>query len=841
MPSKNDDVDFSERQNIFESIQPRQFTVAGVVSTKHRRLEDCGINDMPLSYTCNSNKELLCLEYVANFRKQFEELIADSDRPPLYLCPPNECGIPKFVCTTVRPTLLPYLELYNLEKVATFVSGLIEYEPLGDPCRPPKCLPSPSAVLEWQAGDSFDIANLLVSFLVGNGYDAYVVNGYAPKWVCLLDQSRTLCPYLDVGHALQGTKEDVKDDYEVRKPTSKFMAMQEAKEEARRAEIAAMQDWTKCVEEDEDDDVALEGKRVHAWVLVRAGRREIIDHVFIEPSTGRLYPVGESPYLKIESIWNHQNYYVNMQPHKMFQLLYDLNNATDWEYVFITSSEKKSLGHDGGEAKTHDELLDRDNNSAVDSGDPSGNGDGDDDHNILDLPPSWVTKLHIDRKQFKQRYVNEAQRTTLYDKAKVEEFADNTHSQGMVMRVTQYRNRARTLPIEIRELFKNRKDKLQLRIRYPLEGKYEEHFLPGRLPEALKSRTEWSGFRRELTFYTSARSDGLVKREEIIHKHITETFEGRDDYLVHRSVTLSEEKDHSDMTQKATPTSFVIPGGATGELTVRKMSEKFARNTLKDADEDARKRTYNAREGTIQVQYHYREGKITSASRVYHKAPNTPVEVYQVDPTAPRPKEAILERELQTILQLEKECYNAIRHIDLETQDILKLRKREEMTISLESSIFDGEEDESKIDTTDDQRKQGKETKSEMDYLSPFLQAVLQHQAAGHALTKDEAHSVRDMCLKNLKERLLERANIIQTRLDKENTTLAKKQAAFQRSQREHDQGTDEEFERFCSETMFRIQILEQRLTRHEETALQKYAELDQRLHNDPRLTILHQ
>ncbi|RHZ03420.1 hypothetical protein DYB31_016462, partial [Aphanomyces astaci] len=133
--------------------------------------------------------------------------------------------------------------------------------------------------------------------------------------------------------------------------------------------------------------------------------------------------------------------------------------------------------------------------------------------------------------------------------------------------------------------------------------------------------------------------------------------------------------------------------------------------------------------------------------------------------------------------------------------------------------------------------------KAETDYLSPFLQSVHSHHRTPHGggrkqvLSRDDAHNVRDMCLKNLKERLLERANIIQTRLDKENAALAKKQAAFQRSQREHDQ----EFERFCSETMFRIQILEQRLTRHEETALQKYAELDQRLHSDPRLAVLHQ
>lgn len=128
------------------------------------------------------------------------------------------------------------------------------------------------------------------------------------------------------------------------------------------------------------------------------------------------------------------------------------------------------------------------------------------------------------------------------------------------------------------------------------------------------------------------------------------------------------------------------------------------------------------------------------------------------------------------------------------------------------------------------------QAKTEVDYLSPYLQSI---HATGD-LSKDEAMAVREMCLRNLKERLLERANIIQGRLDKENALLAKRQAAFQRSQREHDQGTDEEFERFCSETMFRIQILEQRLASHEETALQKYAEMDKRLHNDPRLRMLH-
>ena len=44
----------------------------------------------------------------------------------------------------------------------------------------PKPKPSPSPSPE-QAGDCFDMAQLLCSLLLGVGYDAYVVSGYAPR------------------------------------------------------------------------------------------------------------------------------------------------------------------------------------------------------------------------------------------------------------------------------------------------------------------------------------------------------------------------------------------------------------------------------------------------------------------------------------------------------------------------------------------------------------------------------------------------------------------------------------------------------------------------------------
>lgn len=51
---------------------------------------------------------------------------------------------------------------------------------------------------------------------------------------------------------------------------------------------------------------------MHAWVLLKKGKRGITDTVFIEPSTGRTYDTKESPYEMVDSVFNHQNFYINM-------------------------------------------------------------------------------------------------------------------------------------------------------------------------------------------------------------------------------------------------------------------------------------------------------------------------------------------------------------------------------------------------------------------------------------------------------------------------------------------------------------------------------------------------
>lgn len=57
----------------------------------------------------------------------------------------------------------------------------------------------------------------------------------------------------------------------------------------------------------------LYGLRVHAWVLVLSGKREVPEPFFINPFTGNSHSTMDEHFLGIESVWNHKNYWVNMQ------------------------------------------------------------------------------------------------------------------------------------------------------------------------------------------------------------------------------------------------------------------------------------------------------------------------------------------------------------------------------------------------------------------------------------------------------------------------------------------------------------------------------------------------
>ena len=460
--------------------------------------------------------------------------------------------------------------------------------------------------------------------------------------------------------------------------------------------------------------------------------------------------------------------------------------------------------------------------SAEDRGEPEDEGDGegkededeDGDANVLDIPESWVEKLSIKRSNFELRYPPYGHRSVLYKKAKLELFAVNTHEQGLVERLTVYKDLDRTIVKECRETFVNRRDRLVRRMRCPLERKVHESFGPGRLL-SLKDLIEYTGKRREMHFYVNARLDGLKCREEDIGKKIIENFEGRGDNLIYRSIKVQE---NTDGRSKST---FQIPGGMqNNELIVLKMTEKFERNPSKQAKDDIAKRTYYVSENKVRTQFHYADTCITRSNSLHDKE---------------RANEDAGDS-LMEVINAEKECLTTARHAQNETADLLTTRKHEEEEVIVDQPVFEtaGKKGEEKKEEEKAEEREDEKDRRQLDYLTPFLQNI-----DPKSMSREDAQKVREACMKALKDRLLERANIIQNRLNEENSALAKTQANFQRNQRENDPDTEEQFEKECSEAMFRIQILEQRLVQHEENALKKFRDMDQKLLADPRMAVL--
>ena len=100
---------------------------------------------------------------------------------------------------------------------------------------------------------------------------------------------------------------------------------------------------------------------------------------------------------------------------------------------------------------------------------------------------------------------------------------------------------------------------------------------------------------------------------------------------------------------------------------------------------------------------------------------------------------------------------------------ILKTRRSEEEALErLTLSVYDTtRNDTAKRRREDVERKQREEEEArkemQLDYLAPFLAQL----GNPERLTRDDAKKVRDTCLKDLKERLVAMANLIQSRFEK--------------------------------------------------------------------------
>jgi len=122
------------------------FTCEGIKSRKSCRVAALNVfsGNFTGSYASESRKEASCNQYLEAFSRRFGTLFPH--RRQLFLLPKNEHGVEKFVCSTIRPTLMPYQELYAMDSLASFMCHFIQYEPLETVNEFPTVLPSPTQV-----------------------------------------------------------------------------------------------------------------------------------------------------------------------------------------------------------------------------------------------------------------------------------------------------------------------------------------------------------------------------------------------------------------------------------------------------------------------------------------------------------------------------------------------------------------------------------------------------------------------------------------------------------------------------------------------------------------------
>ncbi|NXE11065.1 DRC7 protein, partial [Lophotis ruficrista] len=788
-------------------------------------------SQLPSSYKTNSLKEKKLLHIADHFLQQYTHLCPD--RKPLFLHPVNECGVEKFVSTTVRPTLLPYTELYHWDGCASFVSDYLTMEPLKSPITLPSSLYSPTTILKYQRGNCFDFSVLLCSMLIGAGYDAYCVHGYATREICTLDETLEVCPLLKKPQEVP--KEEIKklSKYGVKPPPdlqSKFELQQEAK---KKAEIEAAQmneekEEEKEVEKPKHDP--LYGLRVHAWVLVLSGKRDVPETFFINPFTGNSHSTVDERFLGIESVWNHRNYWVNMQDCRngCKDLIFDLSDTIRWEIMLSGSDKPLQLLPDGEEKK---KLSDRDKDHTQEK---------EEEDMSFDMPPSWVAPIQISPGEFETRF-SEGTKVILYKKAKLEKWAPYLNGNGLVKRLTVYADLACTEVVEVREWFKNREDMLDMREVNKQTHLTTEYFGPGHLL-GLKAHTYMSlepETECTMEFYNEARVDGLQKRVENANEMI-EYFLGRDDFLHVRHVEFgkSGQKIH-----------FAGSGTDINSRPIVQIKECFQRNLEKPADEDVAERIFLITEEMIHLTYHLKDRYITASKKDFlevgeedrkrNEVVMTPEMciTYQAGSSENEKNLLQLYQLLQELTEEEKQLKRQVQQSEAEVLNILEIRKNEEAAIKLSVSIYDTERNEkrrqeyrARKNTMEDELL-GQEEQN-LDYLAPFLIKIGHRQR----MTKGQALCVIDDCLTDFKHRLIHKVNIIQARFEKAVEEQQQKYRWFQENRNRLSAEEEDDFLTHYSETTFHIHILALRLDREKQMAPQKYLALKKKLRKDPRL-----
>lgn len=365
-----------------------------------------------------------------------------------------------------------------------------------------------------------------------------VVSGYATREVTMNDQRRVKCPYIPEDKVEIEEVEEPDPKYRLKETPflkSRFLMQVEQKKTDAENEILAEIERQKQFELEELERPPPDpenGYRTHAWIVMikdapwcykeEFKRTEPLDDdeenaepmaFFIEPSTGFRHELTDPCYQGIESIWNHQNYYVNRQypDTPIHEMKWDLSDTEKWEHFLPGEPfelRKQRKPDDDEEAPTEDEVL------AIEK--------------HLDMPFSWVDILHISAVDFEERYL-EGEKKEFYKYAIYEKFAPYRNVNGLMKRLTLYQTLDYENPHTKFEWYENRDDLMKNIKRNLLTEEIVEDFHKGRV-DSLKTFIHYPDKSREVVmmFYAASRFD-CMKKVVFDPVYIEEFYENRRD------------------------------------------------------------------------------------------------------------------------------------------------------------------------------------------------------------------------------------------------------------------------------------------------------------------------
>ncbi|KAL6423248.1 hypothetical protein ACFW04_010127 [Cataglyphis niger] len=566
------------------------------------------------------------------------------------------------------------------------------------------------------------------------------------------------------------------------------------------------------------------GHRIHAWVVILPkdkGPRseEITEPIFIEPASGISYnPADEDTnllYLGVESIWNDQNYWVNMQPREKgcAEINWDLSKVEFWEHLLP-----------GEPPVVHEDMdeIEKDMNQ--------------DKH--LDMPASYVNEIQIHSLDFERLYP-QGNKTIFYKKAKVELYAPYFQMDGLIQRVTVYEDYEYNTPVQCYEKYLKRSDCLTESRKDFDTDTVTDFFERGRSDQCKVNRYLASDIpsidnERTIDFYDSVRFDGLL-RIEMDQLYLTQYYTNREDFLYYRHTQFSVDKNN--------------PKDGIHFRHISKIIEKYHRNKEIPASQDVAVREFTMIENEIRIKFHYDKDRSFRATRTFIKPPMAdrgdrlvfdPAMTYgyNPDPTAPPEKNLDLFYDLDKHLKDEDRSIICVRDAEIEIMGFLKRRMDENSNPQLVISLFNKNRiAEMALAESEDAIKspsQRDDIAQEINPLGPYLAQI----GNPPYISKAEAYLLRDECLNDFKQLSIDKANYILRTIEKRASELEKMQILLTQSV-DLSKAEEEQMLAKISEITFNLHVLDTYLNWHRNQVPQRYRILTDRLQQNPYLQVL--